>query len=50
LPSLVETRARARRQLEGLPEPLRALSPAPPYPVEISAGIQELIGMIDARR
>jgi nicotinate phosphoribosyltransferase len=50
LPTLADARERARRQLAALPEGLRALAPAPPYPVEVSAGIQELIRTLDAGR
>jgi len=50
LPTLAEARERAQRQLAGLPDALRALTPAPPYPVAVSTGIQELIGTLDAGR
>ena len=49
-PSLAEARERARQQFAALPDTLRALTPAPPYPVAVSTGIQELIRTLDAGR
>lgn len=46
--SLVESRDRAARELERLPDALRALDPAPvPYCVEVSAGLREMAAQID---
>lgn len=50
LPTLAEARECAARQRAGLPDALRALTPSPPYPVEVSTGIQELIRTLDAGR
>jgi nicotinate phosphoribosyltransferase len=43
LPSLVEARARAAKNLAALPEPLRGLEAAPPPPVECSKDLEALI-------
>jgi nicotinate phosphoribosyltransferase len=48
-PSLDEIRARARRDLERLPEPLRRLAPDANYPVEIGADLVELATLVDSR-
>jgi nicotinate phosphoribosyltransferase len=48
-PSLDEIRARAKRDLERLPEPLRRLEPDATYPVEISADLVELAALVDSR-
>ncbi len=49
--SLEEARDRAREQLARLPEPLRALAPAPrPYSVEVSPAVRHLAAELDARR
>jgi nicotinate phosphoribosyltransferase len=47
-PSLLESRQHAQDQLSRLPPPLRALSAAPPYPVTLSTGIQQLAAEADA--
>lgn len=39
-PSLEESRALARRQLEALPEALKALDPSPAYPLELSGRLR----------
>jgi nicotinate phosphoribosyltransferase len=49
-PSLDEIRARARRDLERLPDPLRRLAPDTSYPVEIGADLVELAALVDSRR
>jgi len=41
-PTLAEVRARAARDLERLPEPLRRLEPAASYPVEVSDALRRL--------
>jgi nicotinate phosphoribosyltransferase len=43
LPELAAARDRCRRALEALPDRYRSLSPAPPYPVEWSPGLRELV-------
>jgi nicotinate phosphoribosyltransferase len=48
-PSLDETRARAKRDLERLPGPLRRLEPDANYPVEIGADLVELAALLDSR-
>jgi len=48
-PSLDEIRARAKRDLERLPEPLRRLAPDTSYPVEIGADLVELAALVDSR-
>jgi len=48
-PTLAEVRARAARNLERLPEPLRRLEPAAPYPVEVSQRLRRLAAEVDGR-
>ena len=48
-PTLAEIRARAARELERLPEPLRRLEPAASYPVEVSDGLRRLAVEVDGR-
>jgi nicotinate phosphoribosyltransferase len=48
-PTLVEAREYARRQLNGLPVPLRQLSNTPEYPVTITAELQALAKTVDQR-
>jgi nicotinate phosphoribosyltransferase len=48
-PPLDEIRARAKRDLERLPEPLRRLEPDANYPVEIGADLVELAALVDGR-
>jgi nicotinate phosphoribosyltransferase len=48
-PSLDDIRARAKRDLERLPEPLRRLEPDATYPVEIAADLVELAALVDSR-
>jgi nicotinate phosphoribosyltransferase len=48
-PSLDAMRERARIQVAALPERLRALTPAPPYPVEIADSLRALADAVDAR-
>jgi nicotinate phosphoribosyltransferase len=48
-PSLDEIRARAKRDLERLPEPLRRLDRDANYPVEIGADLVELAALVDSR-
>lgn len=45
--TLHELRANAADQLKRLPEPLRTLTGAPPYPVEIAPGVQEMAKRVD---
>jgi nicotinate phosphoribosyltransferase len=45
--TLIEARAHAQRQLNGLPVSLRQLSNAPEYPVIISAELQALAEIVD---
>jgi nicotinate phosphoribosyltransferase len=40
LPTLEENRSYARRQVAGLPEPLRGLGAAPPFPVTMAPSLQ----------
>jgi nicotinate phosphoribosyltransferase len=47
--ALSEIRARASRELERLPEPLRRLTPGATYPVEIAADLQALAADVDRR-
>jgi nicotinate phosphoribosyltransferase len=49
-PSLDDIRARAKRDLERLPEPLRRLESDATYPVEIGADLVELAALLDSRR
>jgi nicotinate phosphoribosyltransferase len=44
---LEQCRTHAARQLEQLPEALRSLDPAPPYPVHVSQKIRELADLLD---
>ena len=48
-PTLIEARAQAQRQLNGLPLSLRQLSNTPEYPVIISAELQALAKVVDER-
>jgi nicotinate phosphoribosyltransferase len=48
-PTLGEIRARASRDLERLPEPLRRLEPGASYPVEVSGGLTRLAAEVDGR-
>ena len=48
-PSLDEIRARAKRDLERLPESLRRLDRDANYPVEIGADLVELAALVDSR-
>ncbi len=49
LPSLEESRAHAANQLARLPEPLRRLDTAPPYPVEVAPALRTLADDLDRR-
>jgi nicotinate phosphoribosyltransferase len=48
-PPLDEIRARAKRDLERLPQPLRRLAPDATYAVEIGADLVELAALVDRR-
>jgi nicotinate phosphoribosyltransferase len=48
-PTLAEIRARAVRELERLPEPLRRLEPDASYPVEVSDALRRLAAEVDGR-
>jgi nicotinate phosphoribosyltransferase len=48
-PTLIESRAQAKHQLNGLPMSLRQLSNTPEYPVIISAELQALAKIVDER-
>jgi nicotinate phosphoribosyltransferase len=48
LSGLTAARTYAAAQLRMLPEPLRALEDAPPYPVTISGELQALAARLDA--
>jgi nicotinate phosphoribosyltransferase len=48
-PTLGEIRARAARDLERLPEPLRRLEPGASYPVEVSEALRRLAVEVDGR-
>jgi nicotinate phosphoribosyltransferase len=48
-PTLAEVRAHAASQLAALPEALRRLDTAAPYPVEVAAPLQALAREVDAR-
>ena len=48
-PPLDEIRARTKRDLERLPEPLRRLAPDATYPVEIGADLVDLAALVDRR-
>ncbi len=47
--SLQEAREHARNELAHLPESLRALEPAPAYPVDVDAALEALAAEIDVR-
>ncbi len=49
LPSLTESRKRAADELARLPERLRRLDEAPPYPVRIAPNLQKLAQAVDAQ-
>ena len=49
LPTLNATRANAERQIAALPDDLRSLEAAPPYPVEVSSALRALAEEMDAR-
>ncbi len=49
LPSLAEARARAAAELARLPDALRGLEPAPPYPVRIAPALRALVREVDER-
>jgi nicotinate phosphoribosyltransferase len=46
---LAEARARAARDLERLPEPLRRLEPGAPYPVQVTDALKQLASEVDLR-
>ena len=48
-PSLESLRERASHQMATLPEPLRGLPPATPYPVAVSPSLRALADEVDAR-
>jgi nicotinate phosphoribosyltransferase len=48
-PTLGEIQARAARDLERLPEPLRRLEPGASYPVEVSEALRRLAVEVDGR-
>jgi nicotinate phosphoribosyltransferase len=48
-PSLAEIRARAARELERLPEPLRRLTPGTSYPVQVADALVRLAAEVDRR-
>jgi len=48
-PSLHDIRAHARHELERLPAELRELSPMVPYPVQVSASLEQLAAVTDRR-
>ncbi|HJX22661.1 MAG TPA: hypothetical protein VJ454_16820, partial [Steroidobacteraceae bacterium] len=48
-PSLADIRARAARDLERLPEPLRRLEPGASYSVEVSQSLVRLGAEVDSR-
>ncbi|HXF92451.1 MAG TPA: nicotinate phosphoribosyltransferase [Nitrospiraceae bacterium] len=49
LPSLADSRAHAASQLARLPDFLRRLDPAPPYPVHIAQALRDLAKSVDER-
>jgi nicotinate phosphoribosyltransferase len=49
-PALAEIRARAGRELQRLPEPLRRLEPGAAYPVQVAGALVDLAGEVDRRR
>ena len=48
-PSLHDIRAHARHELERLPAELREISPLAPYPVQVSASLEQLAVVADER-
>jgi nicotinate phosphoribosyltransferase len=48
-PPLGDVRARLARELERLPEPLRRLDPAAPYPVDVAESLVRLAAQVDQR-
>jgi nicotinate phosphoribosyltransferase len=48
-PTLAESRARAARDLERLPERLRRLEPGAPYPVQVADALVQLANELDSR-
>ena len=48
-PTLAEIRARAARELERLPEPLRRLEPNASYPVQVADALKRLAAEVDSR-
>jgi len=48
-PSLGDIRARAARNLERLPAPLRQLEPGASYPVEVAQSLVRLGSEVDSR-
>ncbi len=48
-PTLAETRARAAREFERLPEPLRRLEPGASYPVQVADALVKLEAEVDSR-
>jgi nicotinate phosphoribosyltransferase len=48
-PSLAEIRARAARDLERLPEPVRRLEPDARYPVVVTEVLKQLASEVDSR-
>ena len=48
-PTLAEIRARATRDLERLPEPLRRLEPGASYPVQVTESLVQLAAEVDQR-
>ena len=48
-PTLAEIRARAARDLERLPEPLRRLEPGASYPVQVTESLVRLAAEVDQR-
>ena len=50
LPTLAESRTLAALELDRLPDSLRRLDTAPPYPVNVSKGVQALAAAVDEHR
>ena len=48
-PTLAESRARAARDVERLPERLRRLEPGAPYPVQVAEALVQLAKEVDSR-
>ena len=48
-PTLADIRARAARDMERLPEPLRRLEPSTSYPVHVTEGLVRLAAEVDGR-